>query len=168
MNLVECQEMAAGKTAALLNAACGLGALLGGGTPAQVQCLHQSGEHLGMAFQLVDDLLGIWADPAVTGKPVGADLAVRRKSLPVVAALDSATDAGEELAALYRLDRPLSAKEIARATDLVEQAGGRSWAQQRAEYHLDQALRSLRQADPAPVGATALSTLAGTLAHRVR
>ena len=49
--------------------------------------LRAFGEHLGLAFQHVDDLLGIWGDPAVTGKPVFSDLRNRKKSLPVVAAL---------------------------------------------------------------------------------
>ena len=45
------------------------------------------GDHLGLAFQLVDDLLGIWGDPAVTGKPIWSDLRQRKKSLPVASAL---------------------------------------------------------------------------------
>ena len=49
------------------------------------------GAHVGLAFQLVDDLLGIWGEPEVTGKPVRADLRARKKSLPVVAALNSGT-----------------------------------------------------------------------------
>ncbi|MFH8620109.1 polyprenyl synthetase family protein [Streptomyces sp. NPDC017979] len=54
-----------------------------------------------MAFQLVDDVLGIWGDPSVTGKPVGSDLAARKKTPPVVAALASGTAAGAEPARLY-------------------------------------------------------------------
>ncbi|WP_405008856.1 polyprenyl synthetase family protein [Kitasatospora purpeofusca] len=55
-----------------------------------------------MAFQLVDDLLGIWGDPAVTGKPVFNDLRRRKLSVPVVAALESGTADGDRLAEEYR------------------------------------------------------------------
>ncbi|WP_240796203.1 polyprenyl synthetase family protein [Streptomyces sp. RFCAC02] len=89
VTLAECLAMTERKTASLLGCSCALGALWGGGTQAQVAALRRFGTHLGMAFQLADDLLGIWGDPRVTGKPAGADLAVRKKSLPVVAALDS-------------------------------------------------------------------------------
>lgn len=56
----ECLSMAVGKTGALLGCACGLGALFGGGDPEQVEHLVAFGRDLGLAFQLVDDLLGIW------------------------------------------------------------------------------------------------------------
>ena len=59
--------------------------------------LAEFGGHVGLAFQLTDDLLGIWGAPEVTGKPVRADLRARKKSLPVVAALTSGTPAGDEL-----------------------------------------------------------------------
>jgi geranylgeranyl pyrophosphate synthase len=85
VGLAECVTMAENKTAALLGCACALGALTGGGSDEQIDELRQFGEHLGLAFQFVDDLLGIWGDPAVTGKPVYSDLAGRKKSLPVVA-----------------------------------------------------------------------------------
>ena len=60
----------------------------------------------------MDDLLGIWGDPAVTGKPVYSDLHSRKKSLPVVAALTSDTPAGRELAELFHRDQPLSGAEL--------------------------------------------------------
>ena len=77
VELAECQRMAEGKTGALLRCACAVGASFGGGSPEQVQCLRDFGAHLGLAFQHVDDLLGIWGDPAVTGKPVYSDLRSR-------------------------------------------------------------------------------------------
>ena len=162
----ECLAMAKGKTAALLGCACALGALFSGGSPEQVTCLQGFGEQLGMAFQLVDDLLGIWGDPAVTGKPTGSDLASRKKTLPVVFALSSGTSAAEELAALYRLDRSWTHAELTRAAALVEQAGGRAWAQREADRYVLQALDSLRSADPLPVPAAEMAGLAELIAHR--
>jgi geranylgeranyl diphosphate synthase type I len=82
----ECLEMSSAKTAALLATSCALGALVGGADRARTEALAGFGAHLGMAFQFVDDLLGIWGDPAVTGKPVDADLSSRKMTAPVVAA----------------------------------------------------------------------------------
>jgi geranylgeranyl diphosphate synthase type I len=166
VTLAECLEMVAGKTGALLACACELGALAGGAEPARVSRLRLFGEHLGLAFQLVDDLLGIWGDPAVTGKPVMNDLRTRKKSLPVVAALASGTDAGRRLNRLYHRTRPLSAGDLRTAADLVEQAGGRAWAHQRTEAALDAALACLHAAAPHPAPAATLTALARHLSAR--
>ncbi|WP_262403000.1 polyprenyl synthetase family protein [Actinomadura sp. CNU-125] len=74
----------------------------------RAELLGSFGERVGLAFQLADDLLGIWGDPDVTGKPVHSDLRNRKQSLPVVAALESGTPAGGELAEIYRRDAPLA------------------------------------------------------------
>ncbi|MCP9970269.1 polyprenyl synthetase family protein [Actinomadura madurae] len=87
--LDECLTMAADKTGALLACACSIGAMLGEGPTRLVTALTGYGAELGLAFQLVDDLLGIWGSPETTGKPVLSDLRARKKSLPVVYALTS-------------------------------------------------------------------------------
>jgi geranylgeranyl diphosphate synthase, type I len=166
VELAECVQMAEGKTAALIGCACALGALFGGGTPEQVMCLRDFGKYLGLAFQHVDDLLGIWGDPAVTGKPVHSDLCSRKKSLPVVAALASHTAAGRELAALYHRDQPLSATDAAHAAELIDAAGGRDWSQEQADELLAQAMRELHCASPAPRAAAELGALARLATHR--
>ncbi|WP_232664329.1 family 2 encapsulin nanocompartment cargo protein polyprenyl transferase [Pseudonocardia sp. TRM90224] len=143
VTLTECLRMAEAKTGALLGCACALGALLGGGSELQVQEMGRFGCQLGLAFQLIDDLLGIWGDPETTGKPVRNDLRCRKKSLPVVAALTSETAAAAKLRTLYFDDAVLSEDELARAADLVEEAGGRAWCQQRADSLLAGALQRL-------------------------
>ena len=70
----QCTRMCAGKTGALLECAASIGAVLAGAGDEVVLQLRAFGGHLGLAFQAVDDLLGIWGDPAVTGKPVFGDL----------------------------------------------------------------------------------------------
>ncbi|MEG3630574.1 polyprenyl synthetase family protein [Streptomyces poriticola] len=130
----ECLRMAGDKTGALLGCACSLGAELVGAGRTLVAGLGAFGEHIGLAFQLVDDLLGIWGDPASTGKQVGADLRVRKKSLPVVAALDA--PGTDELRSLYRRPEPLTERDVRRVTDLVERAGGRDWARDEAARRL--------------------------------
>jgi len=131
--------MTRAKTAALMECACFLGALCGGASPDRSRVVGEFGAHLGMAYQLVDDLLGIWGDPAATGKPVGSDLRRMKKSVPVVAALTSGTDAGYQLAQLYQTaTSPLTDEEIARATALINQTGARV----RARRELDRELHS--------------------------
>ena len=166
VELAECVQMAKGKTAALIGCACALGAVFGGGRPEQVRCLQGFGKHLGLAFQHVDDLLGIWGDPAVTGKPVHSDLYSGKKSLPVVAALTSQTPAGRELAALYHRDEPLSGTDAAHAAELIDIAGGRAWSQAQADELLAQAMRELQSASPAPKAAAELGVLARLATHR--
>jgi geranylgeranyl diphosphate synthase type I len=124
----ECLRMAAGKTGALLAASASIGAVLAGAPGEVVAALTAYGEHLGLAFQLVDDLLGIWGDLAVTGKPVLADLRARKKSLPISYALTRPGAASRELAAWFATDGDTSEPALHRAAELVELAGGREWA----------------------------------------
>ncbi|QXE33467.1 polyprenyl synthetase family protein [Streptomyces sp. GMY02] len=162
----ECAAMAADKTGALMGAACALGALTAGGDPAGAERLAAFGRHLGTAFQAVDDLLGIFGDPGVLGKPVGADLAARKKSLPVVAALASDCPAGAELRLLYADREPLDGARLARAVELVAAAGGRDAARELADVRCAAAHACLRQARAAPAAADELSALADLLTRR--
>jgi geranylgeranyl diphosphate synthase type I len=143
VSVAESQAMAAHKTAALLTASCALGAMAAGADDQVVQRFRDFGHHVGVAFQYVDDLLGIWGDPAATGKPARSDLATRKKSLPVAYALASGTPAGADLAALYATPGPLADAHLEQAAELVEQAGGRAWATAQADQHITAALDHL-------------------------
>jgi len=165
VDLAECEGMAAGKTAALMGCAAALGGLFGGAPPEHVERLRLFGEQLGLAFQHVDDLLGIWGDPAVTGKPVFSDLRNRKKSLPVVAALTSGGAAGEELAHLYRRTAQLTDDELTHAAKLIDDAGGRAWSQAQADGLLTHALARLDELAPSPA-ATELADLARLVTRR--
>ncbi len=166
VELAECLSMAGGKTGALLGCACALGALYGGGSQEQVDHLRAFGERLGLAFQLVDDLLGIWGDPELTGKSVYSDLRARKKSFPVVAALTSGTPAGSELAALYTRDEPLSDADLVKAAELIETAGGRAWCQSKADELLAEALQDMWSAGPTEHGSAGLAELARLVTRR--
>lgn len=146
VTLDECLEMAAGKTASLLACSASIGAHLAGAPRDVAQALEAFGYELGLAFQLVDDLLGIWGASASTGKPVGADLRARKNSLPVVAAMNSGTAAGEELRSLYgsgALNPEADDDAVARATALVDEAGGRAWAIDESQRRLERACEAL-------------------------
>ncbi|WP_344446962.1 polyprenyl synthetase family protein, partial [Kitasatospora nipponensis] len=168
VTLVECLAMAEAKTGALLGCACAIGALYGGASEVEAEAMDAFGRQIGLAFQLIDDLIGIWGDPAVTGKPVGADLMVRKKSLPVVAALSSGTAAGAELAAIYAIDRPLTEDEVRRAAAAVDRAGGRAWAQSASCERMAAAIEHLALAVPEPAAADDLLALAELVTRRNR
>jgi len=154
VQVTECMEMAGDKTAALMSCACSIGAIHVGAPAPLAIGLAAFGMNVGLAFQMTDDLLGIWGSPEVTGKPVGSDLRARKKSMPVVAALTSETSAGDELAVLLGQEGALSDDDVARATGLVEDAGGRKRAEAIADTALSSALESIERADmPADVRA---------------
>jgi geranylgeranyl diphosphate synthase type I len=153
----QCTAMSAAKTGALLGCATSIGAILAGAPPATVGALRDYGRHLGLAFQAVDDLLGIWGDPERTGKPAGSDLRQRKKSMPIVSALAAGGEEADELRALVfegvdgvdqpepLTPEPLNTAQIERATYLVEACGGREWTAVRAKANLDAALGALER-----------------------
>ncbi|WP_439659861.1 family 2 encapsulin nanocompartment cargo protein polyprenyl transferase [Lentzea sp. HUAS TT2] len=162
----EVEQMARGKTGALLGASTALGALYGDGTDLQVEAMRRFGAELGLAFQHVDDLLGIWGDPAVTGKAVHSDLVSRKKSLPVVFSLNAGGPAADELASLYSGEQEMNAETLARAATLVDTAGGRAWSQTQADELHTQALVHLGESSPTARAAVELGTLAQLVTHR--
>ena len=152
----QCLAMEADKTGALLGYASSVGAVLASADAEVITALESYGSKLGLAFQAADDLLGIWGDPAVTGKPVGNDLRERKKSFPVVVALSQQTAASEELADILSQDAALNEAAIARATELVEQASGKESATAAAHDYLHQALACIQTA---PLAAPAVEEL---------
>jgi geranylgeranyl diphosphate synthase type I len=132
----QCLNMAAAKTGSLLSASAAIGAVLAGAEADVVDALTMYGAHVGLAFQLVDDLLGIWGDPAVTGKPVFSDLRSRKKSLPVTYALSQGGPAARELASWLAMPDAVSEHDLHRAAQLVADAGGRQWAATEAERRM--------------------------------
>ncbi len=172
----QCTAMSAAKTGALLGCAASIGAILAGAPDATVGALQDYGRHLGLAFQAVDDLLGIWGDPARTGKPAGSDLRQRKKSMPVVSALAAGGEEADELRTLILgppqsngtdpVLEPLDADQIQRATYLVEACGGREWTAVRAKSNLDAALGALARVRLSPISHRELADLAVYVVER--
>ncbi|MEV6353220.1 polyprenyl synthetase family protein [Streptomyces hydrogenans] len=162
------RSMAEGKTGALLGCALALGAVLGGAPEPTVTALDRAGRHLGLAFQAVDDILGIWGDPATTGKPVHADLHRGKKTHPVLAALAGQGRAARELGTLLASSRPTDGATAERIAALVEEAGGRAATREEARRHLDAARDTLRATSLTRTAAQDLDVLFSGLADRVR
>lgn len=157
--------MIGGKTASLLAASAQLGALLGE-SGAQAEHYRQFGYELGLAYQMIDDLLGIWGEPAVTGKPAADDIVSRKMTLPVIHTLRS-SPLGEELAALYRQER-LAAADVVLAVGILERSGAREYTRQLAAQHQSSSLRALDAAQPREPAAGALRELAQALTARLK
>lgn len=118
------------KTASLVSGACEIGAL--GAAAPERAALRRFGEALGMAFQIVDDLLDYTEDASVTGKPFGSDLREHKVTLPLIAALPRMGDAGRrEVSRLLQSPEPTDS-QIAEVIMAVSQAGGLEYARDRA------------------------------------
>lgn len=128
-------RLIAAKTASLMSAACEMGALAG--DPSHREALARYGHNLGMAFQIADDLLDYTGSEDVTGKPTGHDLRERKVTLPLVGALDRASDAEEaEIREFFTRVDP-SDEEIERIVSIVEERGGLDYARERAGHYAD-------------------------------
>jgi geranylgeranyl diphosphate synthase, type I len=158
--------MSVRKTGALLGCAAALGGQLAGAEEDQVAALRGYGRELGIAFQAIDDVLGIWGDPAVTGKPAANDLRRGKKSLPVLHALRLSTPTAErELTALL-LSGELANGKLDEAMCLLEDAGSRGWTLRLADRHLDHALTHLERAQLGPSSADDLLQVARFVTQR--
>ncbi|MFE5550002.1 polyprenyl synthetase family protein [Streptomyces sp. NPDC056534] len=167
----ECIEMAAGKTAALFACASSIGAVLGGGDDSTVHSLERYGYHLGLTFQAVDDLLGIWGSPEATGRPRWNDLRRRKKSLPVCAALAQGSAKSQQISELLITPRGFTSEDdikLALCVSLIEQAGGRDWAKEEAHRQCDAALTALEDTDMPAAVREHLHAIAAHTISRVR
>ncbi|WP_280405656.1 polyprenyl synthetase family protein [Nocardia brasiliensis] len=156
--------MARGKTGALTGCACALGALSAGGDDSMVALMNRIGCELGVAFQLADDVIGLWGDPQVTGKPVGSDLTRRKKTFPVLCALESEKPASQRISEAYSATRPLGTAEVEQLAALVDELGGSKGARRLAEECTAAVIKELSQVD----SSTDLQTLARFMARRQR
>jgi len=156
--LDECITMEANKTGALLAQSAAIGAVLGGGQPAVIAALEDFGMALGIGFQAVDDVLGIWGDSAQTGKPVGNDLREQKKSMPIAIALDRGGEIADTV--LNAFAEPLAESQIDALSAQLETAGIRDEVQSIARDYLDQAIGVLDTVELVPAAKVELVELA--------
>lgn len=157
----EYMRMIEGKTAALTSNACEIGALLGGADDATVQAFADFGHWLGVSFQLQDDVLGIWGDPAVTGKH-DSDLAHGKKTLPVLYAAERDT----RIRRGYLEAGALSDDAVPPMREMIEAAGGKAHAERAAEEAYAHALAALDATGLDNAASRALRELAHSLLGR--
>jgi len=138
------------KTAGLLATSARVGALAGGGKADQVRRLGRYAYYAGLAFQVIDDYLGVTADEAVLGKPVGSDLREGKKTLILIHALTHATDAQRQqvYAVLGRDDAAPS--EIDAVNRILRDVGSLDYALTKAHRFVAAAKRQLAAFPPSP------------------
>lgn len=139
VSLEEYIEMSRRKTAALMAASTALGALIGCDDEGLHRRLWAFGENLGLAFQMWDDILGLWGDEAVTGKPVADDLRQRKKTLPIIYAVERDPEFARLLQAPEWDERAFQ-----RALELINNSGAREFTEAEARRFYEQALIELK------------------------
>ncbi len=158
-------RMVGGKTAALFAASPQLGAMIGASEHVQ-EHYHQFGWHLGLAFQMVDDILGIWGKPEITGKPAASDIQARKMTLPVIFALQAGRS-GQDLTDLYHRQH-FTDKDISAAIHILEHVGARAYVEERAAKHMSDALAALDMAGANASASEKLRSLTEALIVRQR
>jgi octaprenyl-diphosphate synthase len=136
------------KTASLVSGACEVGALQAAAE--ERLALRRFGEALGMAFQIVDDLLDYVGDPSVTGKPTGSDLREHKVTLPLIAALPKMGDADRRRVADLLLTPEPTDAQIHAVVETVSDAGGLDYARERALRLAEQADQELDRLPGSP------------------
>lgn len=134
-------RMIGGKTSALLSCCTQLGALAGGASEGQVAYFKEYGYSLGLAFQVLDDWLGIWGDVALTGKSAESDLVSGKKTLPVLHGLSL----GGPFARRW-LQGNITAADVPALAQMLEAEGANTYTLETAGRLTDQALTALRKA----------------------
>jgi len=153
--------MIAGKTAALLSACCHIGAILGGADEAKQDAFRSFGHAIGLAFQVQDDILGIWGDEAITGKSAASDLLEGKKSLPVLHALST----GGQFAKRWS-QGPIQSDEVEEMAKLLASEGSYEYTHDMSRQMTTLALDTLREANPQGEAGEALTELADKLIKR--
>ena len=153
--------MVNGKTAALIAACTQVGAITAGADEKMQASYKEFGRSLGLAFQVHDDLLGIWGDQALTGKSADSDLLTGKKSLPVLFGLDQ----GGKFAKRW-FNGPIQPDEVMELAKQLEVEGARSFTQDYTERLTKQALQALSDAAPSKDPGDALLDLSHKLLYR--
>ena len=136
-------QMIAGKTGALIRTGLEIGASLATQDPAALAAFSEFGGNLGRAFQIRDDYLGIWGDEATTGKPAGNDIRRRKKSYPVVFALERAEGRPRDDLLQICSQTDLDEEDVYRVQAILEEVGAREHTQSLAENSAREALAAL-------------------------
>lgn len=143
-----------------------LGAALGDGSRALQAALAAYGLPLGRAFQFRDDLLGVFGDPAVTGKPAGDDLREGKRTVLIAHAYAETTPAGRAVLRRRLGDPNLDAEGVRELRQLINESRAHQAVEQMIDEAYDEAIAALDDAELTGDGRTALRNLAAAAAHR--
>lgn len=153
--------MIEGKTATLLASCCGLGALIADVDQVQFEAYYKFGLKVGLAFQALDDVLGIWGDAALIGKSNESDLIARKKSLPILFGLTHSSDFAHRW-----MEGPIEQSDLPEIVELLEKSGAKLFTLGEADRLTGEAIHALADAQPRGEAGQALRDLAGSLLNR--
>lgn len=154
-------SMIQGKSAALIATSAQIGALITSGDKTLAAHYAHFGLNLGMAFQVRDDILGIWGDPNVTGKSAATDILSRKKSLPVLHGLAKS----DHLRAIYEHET-LSEADVLKSVDILNSLDTQSYSKEIETRFYEKALQELALANPQGQAAEWLKQLVDDLFER--
>ena len=151
------------KTALLISASCKLGALVSGAPKREIWALGAYGHSLGIAFQIVDDILDLTADQQVLGKPIGGDLRQGIMTLPMIIALKTSEQKSRLRALLAKVDK--TEDEILEAIELIKQTKGIEESRRLVDRYIKKAKNYLLELPASPTR-NALADLAEFVGER--
>jgi geranylgeranyl diphosphate synthase, type I len=148
VRLQEYLAMVERKTARLFECAAQLGALCAGADARAQQQMGLFARALGLAFQVADDIVGVWSTESLTGKTAAEDIVSRKKALPATLGLANGRPEAQQLRSLFGVDRNLSESETAQAVGLLDAMGIKQEAHRMLERFRDEAVEHLGEAAP--------------------
>lgn len=166
VTIEEYLEMIRLKTSVLLANALQTGAYIAGASEEQIQALYRYGIHVGLAFQIQDDILDVYGDPATFGKPIGGDICCNKKTYMLLTALAKAdTETRQQIEQWLAMSEFDRSEKIAAMTAIYTRLGVREICTAIMEQHTEQALAELNTL-PQNEATEALRALAGKLLNR--
>ncbi len=154
------------KTGALIRCAMELGAFIGSDEPKMRQAFRECGELLGATFQIRDDYLGIWGEEEVTGKAVGADILRKKKSFPVVYALENAKGKDRDRLLDIYSKNALDGSDVESVLEIMENVGAREHSEKLAQDRCKQAMQVIEEAQLPPQAQREFNDLADFMLAR--
>lgn len=142
VNLELYLQMIYKKTAALIESSLHIGAMLATDDPEKIEHFKNFGRNIGLAFQIVDDIIGIWSEK--TGKPKASDIKNKKKTLPVIYAMEKASPVEKEyIHRLYSKDGPLESGEVEEVLDILGKVKAKHFCIKMAKDYESKALNEL-------------------------
>ena len=160
-------EMIRLKTSVLLACALKMGAILADASEADAENLYKFGEQIGLAFQLQDDYLDVYGDPAVFGKAIGGDIMCNKKTYMLINAFNKATkEQRAELTHWVNAEDPDPKEKIAAVTDLYNKIGIRQLAEAKIQHYFDESRKYLAAVDVPEERKAELKAYTDKMMHR--
>ena len=143
-------RMISRKTGALLRCSLNLGAVVGTDDARAIAALRECGRALGYVFQIRDDVLGVWGEEELTGKPVGSDIRRKKNSYPIVYAMESADREDRDRISSIYLKPELDGRDVDSVLAVMDKIRVRERAQTEAAAWADRAIRSIESLELSP------------------